>query len=92
MTGDKLRPYEILASIGKVGMGEVWKAHDPRLNRDVAIQVSSAVLLRLAWRGFAVPVLLYGLKTGDETGLLVTAVSSALPMWSSSVDFGQPWS
>src|SRR5215813_4642898 len=40
--GDKLGPYEILAPIGKGGMGEVWKAHDPRLNRDVAIKISSA--------------------------------------------------
>src|SRR5216683_6866912 len=41
-TGDKLGPYEILVPIGKGGMGEVWKAHDPRLNRDVAIKVSAA--------------------------------------------------
>ena len=40
--GDKLGPYEILAPIGKGGMGEVWKARDPRLNRDVAIKVSAA--------------------------------------------------
>src|ERR1700693_656244 len=40
--GDKLGPYEILAPIGKGGMGEVWKAHDSRLNRDVAIKVSNA--------------------------------------------------
>ena len=40
--GDKLGPFEILAHIGKGGMGEVWKAHDPRLNRDVAIKVSAA--------------------------------------------------
>ncbi|MEO8099030.1 MAG: protein kinase [Acidobacteriota bacterium] len=39
--GDKLGPYEILAAIGKGGMGEVYKAHDPRLNRDVAIKVSA---------------------------------------------------
>jgi TolB-like protein/tRNA A-37 threonylcarbamoyl transferase component Bud32/Flp pilus assembly protein TadD len=40
--GDKLGPYELTAPIGKGGMGEVWKARDPRLNRDVAIKVSAA--------------------------------------------------
>src|ERR1700747_351075 len=40
--GDKLGPYEILASIGKGGMGEVYRAHDSRLNRDVAIKVSNS--------------------------------------------------
>src|SRR5712691_10609771 len=40
--GDKLGPYEILALIGKGGMGEVYRAHDPRLNRDVAIKSSAA--------------------------------------------------
>ena len=41
-TGDKLGPYEILSAIGAGGMGEVYKAHDSRLNRDVAIKVSNA--------------------------------------------------
>src|ERR1700676_3637441 len=36
--GDKLGPYEILASIGAGGMGQVYRARDPRLNRDVAIK------------------------------------------------------
>jgi len=40
--GDKLGPYEILAPVGKGGMGEVYRAHDSRLNRDVAIKVSNA--------------------------------------------------
>src|SRR5579864_5778064 len=40
--GDKLGPYEVLALIGKGGMGEVYRAHDSRLNRDVAIKVSNA--------------------------------------------------
>lgn len=40
--GEKLGPYEILAPIGKGGMGEVYRAHDSRLNRDVAIKVSDA--------------------------------------------------
>jgi eukaryotic-like serine/threonine-protein kinase len=38
--GDKLGPYEILAPIGAGGMGDVYKAHDTRLGRDVAIKVS----------------------------------------------------
>jgi len=38
--GDRLGPYEILAQIGVGGMGEVYRARDPRLNRDVAIKVS----------------------------------------------------
>src|ERR1700737_1664491 len=40
--GEKLGPYEILALIGAGGMGEVYRARDPRLNRDVAIKVSAA--------------------------------------------------
>jgi Tol biopolymer transport system component/predicted Ser/Thr protein kinase len=40
--GDRLGPYEVVALIGKGGMGEVYRARDPRLNRDVAIKVSGA--------------------------------------------------
>src|SRR5450756_1221062 len=40
--GDKLGPYQILAPIGAGGMGEVYRAKDSRLNRDVAIKVSPA--------------------------------------------------
>src|SRR5712671_2475224 len=40
--GDKLGPYEIFALIGKGGMGQVYRARDSRLNRDVAIKVSAA--------------------------------------------------
>src|SRR6266550_3707507 len=39
--GEKLGPYQILEPIGAGGMGEVYRAHDPRLRRDVAIKVSS---------------------------------------------------
>lgn len=38
-TGNKLGPYEILASIGAGGMGEVYTARDTRLDRTVAIKV-----------------------------------------------------
>src|SRR5213594_1208848 len=37
--GKKLGPYEIVAAIGAGGMGEVWRARDTRLDREVAIKV-----------------------------------------------------
>ncbi len=37
--GDKLGPYEIIAPIGAGGMGEVYKARDVRLDRNVAVKV-----------------------------------------------------
>src|SRR5579863_8510411 len=37
--GDKFGPYEILAPLGAGGMGEVYRARDSRLSRDVAIKV-----------------------------------------------------
>ncbi len=40
-TGSKLGPYEVLASIGAGGMGEVYRARDPRVGREVAIKVSA---------------------------------------------------
>ena len=36
--GTRLGPYEILAAIGAGGMGEVYRARDTKLNRDVAIK------------------------------------------------------
>jgi serine/threonine protein kinase len=55
-SGDKLGPYEVLASIGVGGMGEVWKARDTRLNRFVAIK-------QLAER--------YGAPVEQEVGIAV---------------------
>src|SRR5688572_32640467 len=37
--GRRLGPYEIVASIGAGGMGEVYKARDTRLERTVAVKV-----------------------------------------------------
>jgi len=40
--GDQLGPYKILASIGAGGMGEVYRAQDAKLGRDVALKVLPA--------------------------------------------------
>ena len=37
--GDRLGAYELIAPIGRGGMGEVWRALDPALRRHVAIKV-----------------------------------------------------
>jgi serine/threonine protein kinase/Tol biopolymer transport system component len=43
-SGTKLGPYEILSPLGAGGMGEVYRARDSRLDRDVAIKVLPASL------------------------------------------------
>ena len=44
--GTKLGPYEVVAPIGAGGMGEVWRATDANLKREVAIKLLPAAFIQ----------------------------------------------
>jgi len=49
-TGSRLGPYEVLSAIGAGGMGEVYRARDSKLSRDVALKVLPEAFARDAER------------------------------------------
>jgi serine/threonine protein kinase len=48
--GTRLGPYEILSPLGAGGMGEVYRARDNKIDRDVAVEVLPASTMLLATR------------------------------------------
>ena len=44
-SGDRLGPYEILAPLGAGGMGEIYRARDTRLGREVAVKIIAERIL-----------------------------------------------
>src|SRR5262245_31629009 len=84
--GTRLRAYEIIDALGSGGMGEVYRARDPRLDRDVAIKVISmelaadpTALLRFEREAMSVAKLshpnilsIFEFARDDVTGFVVT--------------------
>jgi serine/threonine-protein kinase len=85
LTGSRLGPYEILSAIGAGGMGEVYRARDSKLGRDVAIKVLPDAFARdsarmerfrreakiLASLNHSNIASIYGLEDSDSTHALV---------------------
>jgi Tol biopolymer transport system component len=84
----RLGPYELVELVGRGGMGEVWKARDTRLGRDVAIKlISGAVPARFEEEARAIAALahphictLYDVGTEDHARYLVMEFVDGRPI------------
>src|SRR5262249_33162830 len=87
-SGSKLGPYEIQSPLGAGGMGEVYRARDTRLGRDVAIKVVPVTFARdnermsrfqrdaqvLAALNHPNIAVIYGLEDSDSQALIMELV------------------
>src|ERR1700730_13800731 len=90
LSGTRLGAYEVLAQIGAGGMGEVYRAHDTKLGRDVAIKVLPEALAHdpdrltrfqreakmLAALNHPTIATIHGLEQSDGTSYLVMELVS----------------
>jgi hypothetical protein len=95
MPGTCLGPYEIAAPLGAGGMGEVYRARDTKLNRDVALKILPSEFAldpdRLARFKREAQVLaslnhpniaaIYGFEDADATHALVLEAAAAAGSW-----------
>ena len=56
MIGKRIAHYEVTAKIGERGMGEVYRATDTKLNRDVALKILPESFARFALPGSGRPL------------------------------------
>ncbi len=84
--GSRLGPYEILSVLGAGGMGEVYRARDAKLNRDVAIEVLLPAVDKRTdiWAfGCVLFEMLTGARAfaGDDVTDTIVSVVSKEPAW-----------